>query len=484
MLVSPQFIDEEMQMFDALLRADLSSFIQKTFATVDPGTPYLHNWHVDLIAEYLTACTNRDITRLIVNIPPRYMKSISVSVAWPAWVIGHNPSAKFLASSYSEKLSLKHSVDTRLMIQSPTYRRVFPNVQLVKDQNEKSKFVTTARGHRIATSTGGTATGEGGDFLIVDDPHNPKQAESQVERENTLEWFDQTFYSRLNDKKRGVIVVVMQRLHQKDLTGHLLEQGGWEHLKIPAIAERKQVYNFGKVSRIRPPGDILHKEREAEPEMFKNKRVLGSYGFAGQYQQEPVPAEGGLIQKAWVRYFKIPPIKPTRIVQSWDTAYKATELNDPSVCTTWAETDKGYYLLDLWRDRAEYPRLKAAVQSQAARWRPHAVLIEDRASGQSLIQDLKATTRLPIIPISPEKDKLTRMSAQSAKFEAGQVHVQETAAWLQEFERELFTFPLSEHDDQIDSVSQFLNWAASSSFAYGYEAVEGGGGSFKQGGIW
>lgn len=472
------------RVFDALMRERLSSFIQRSFLTVDPGATYLHNWHIDLIAEYLEACTNRDIKRLIINIPPRYMKSIAVSVAWPAWVLGKQPSAKFLASSYSDKLSLKHSVDCRLVVQSRWYRRAFPGVQLVKDQNEKSKFVTTARGHRIATSTGGTATGEGGDFLIVDDPHDPRRAESTVEREKTLEWFDQTFYSRLNDKKNGVIVVVMQRLHEKDLSGHLLAQGGWEHLKVPAVAESKTIIDFGSISKVREPGDILHPAREGTAEIEKTKKALGTYGFAGQYQQEPVPAEGGMIKKPWVSRYRTPPANPIRIVQSWDTAYKPGQLNDPSVCTTWAETKLAYYLLDVWRDRVEYPRLKSTVKSLAEKWNPSAVLIEDKASGQSLIQELRETTRLPVVAIEPEGDKLTRMSAQSAKFEAGKVIIPESAPWLPDYERELFTFPLAEHDDQVDSTSQFLGWVANNQQSYAYSPVKGGGSSFKRKGAW
>ncbi|EGG93506.1 phage uncharacterized protein [gamma proteobacterium IMCC1989] len=470
--------------FDALMRSRLSSFIQRSFLTVDPGAQYLHNWHVDLIAEYLTACTNRDIKRLIINIPPRYLKSIAVTVAWPAWVLGNNPSAKFLASSYSDKLSLKHSVDCRLLVQSPWYQRAFPDVHLVKDQNEKSKFVTTERGHRIATSTGGTATGEGGDFLIVDDPHNPRQAESQTERENALDWFDQTFYSRLNDKKNGVIVVVMQRLHEKDLSGHLLAQGDWEHLKIPAIAEKKTIIDFGSIQKTREVGDILHPEREGTEEIEKTKKALGTYGYAGQYQQNPVPAEGGMIKKPWVKRYRVPPANPIRIVQSWDTANKAKEINDPSVCTTWAETKLAYYLLDTWKDRVKYPELKSTAKSLAKKWNPSAVLIEDKASGQQLIQELQADTKIPVIAIEPEGDKITRMSAQSAKVEAGLVFLPDSAAWLPDYERELFMFPLAEHDDQVDSTSQFLKWATNNQQSFGYSPVEGGGNDFKREGAW
>ena len=404
-------------------------------------------------------------------------------MAWPAWVIGHEPSSKFLCASYSEKLSLKHSVDCRLVLQSPWYQQLFPQVKLTGDQNEKSKFVTTCRGHRIATSTGGTATGEGGDFLIVDDPHNPKQAQSSVERENALAWFDQTFYSRLNDKQRGVIVIIMQRLHEKDLTGHLLAQGGWEHLKIPAIAEEKTIIDFGRIQRIRDKDELLHPEREGTAELTKTQLALGSYGFAGQYQQNPVPAEGGMIKVHWLKRYTHRPTDFTRIVQSWDTAYKPKQVNDPSVCTTWGERANGYYLLDVWRDHVDYPTLKAQAMRLYQQWQPGAILIEDKASGQSLIQELHARTRLPVIAIAPEGDKLTRLSAQSAQIEAGRVWLPQQAPWLADFERELLTFPLSAHDDQVDSTSQFLNWISRDCHQYDYETVEAGS-DFAAGGAW
>jgi predicted phage terminase large subunit-like protein len=475
---------DDVRAFDALMREDLASFVVKTFHTVDPGAPYLHNWHIDLIAEYLTACYNRDITRLVINIPPRYMKSITATVAFPAWLLGKDPAEKIIAASYSGRLSVKHSIDTRLVVNSPWYKRAFPGTALVSDQNEKSKFMTTARGHRIATSVGGTATGEGGDFLIVDDPHNPKMAASEVERQTALDWFDQTFYSRLNDKKKGVIILVMQRLHEKDLAGHVLESGEYEHLKIPAIAERKTIIDFGSVKITREPGDLLHKDREGPAEMERTKKGLGSYGFAGQYQQNPVPAEGGMIKHAWIKRYKTAPKNPTRIIQSWDTAYKTGQINDPSVCTTWAETATGWYLLHVWRDRVDYPRLKSTVKSLFMQYSPAAVLVEDKASGQSLIQEIRATTRIPVIPIHPETDKVTRMSSQSAQIESGQVYFPESAPWLADLETELFRFPLTDHDDQVDSISQFLKYASGGANQYAYTPVKKGTTGFNRKGAW
>ncbi|QDV34922.1 phage terminase large subunit [Tautonia plasticadhaerens] len=457
-MTSTQNKVSDQKAFDALLRTRLAAFTRKAFATVDPGASYKHNWHIDLIAEYLEACTRREIKRLIINIPPRYMKSISVTVAWPAWLLGHNPSERILAASYAEVLSLKHSVDTRLILQSEWYKRVFPGVHLTGDQNEKRKFVTTARGHRFATSVGGSAIGEGGNFLIVDDPLNAAQALSDADRETANTWFDQGFCTRLDDKENGVIVVVMQRLHADDLSGHLLAKGGWENLCIPAIAETRTVIDFGRVKVVREEGDLLHPERESAAAVEAQKNIMGSYAFAGQYQQRPAPAEGGIFKAGWFKRHERPQDSYLQIVQSWDTASKAAELNDPSCCTTWGIRPDGYDLLHVLVKRLEYPQLKARVAEHAETWGANAVLIEDKSSGQQVLQDLRHSTQLPLLAINPEKDKETRASAVSALVEAGKVSLPTHAAWLTDYEMELMTFPNAPHDDQVDSTTQFLNW--------------------------
>lgn len=444
--------------FSALLRQHLAPFIRKSFATVDPGAEYRHNWHIDLIAEYLEACTRREIKRLIINIPPRYMKSICTTVAWPAWLLGKNPSEQIVAASYAEMLALKHSVDCRLVIQSDWYRQAFPSVQLTGDQNEKRKFVTTARGHRFATSVGGTATGEGGRILIVDDPLSALQAASEVMRKAANDWFDQTFSSRLNDKENGVIVVVMQRLHEEDLTGHLLKKGGWEHLCIPAVAETRTVIDFGRVKLTREPGDVLHPERESAEAIGRQKIAMGSIGYAGQYQQRPTPAEGGVFKLHWLGRYDKPRETYRRITQSWDTAYKKGQENDPSCCLTWGEHDEGHDLLHALVARMEYPELKATLKRHAEAWSPDAVLIEDKASGQSLLQDARKESKLPVIAMKPLADKLTRAMAVSAMVEAGRVRLPRHAAWLTDFESEMMHFPNGAHDDQVDALSQYLAW--------------------------
>jgi predicted phage terminase large subunit-like protein len=349
-------------------------------------------------------------------------------------------------------------MDCRLVMQSDWYRRIFPGLQLTGDQNEKRKFVTTARGHRFATSVGASVIGEGGRFLIVDDPLNAQQALSDTQREAANTWFDQGFSTRLDDKENGVIVVVMQRLHADDLSGHLLAKGGWEHLCIPGIAEVRTVVDFGRVKVIREPGDVLHPARESRQAIERQKTEMGSYAFAGQYQQRPAPADGGIFKAGWFRRYEKPLEAYEQIVQSWDTASKPGQLNDPSCCLTFGVRKDGFDLLQAVVRRLEYPDLKALVLKQAVDWNPNAILIEDKSSGQAILQDLRRETKLPLIGINPEKDKITRASAVSAMVEAGKLALPTQAPWLTDFEMELMTFPNAPHDDQVDGLSQFLNW--------------------------
>ncbi|MBV8938850.1 MAG: phage terminase large subunit [Alphaproteobacteria bacterium] len=443
--------------YHRLLRQDFASFIAKAFATICPGTGFVPGWHIELLAEYLEAARKGQITRLIVNLPPRSLKSVCVSVAWPAWILGHDPAARILAASYSANLALKHSLDCRQIVQSEWYRQVFPATRLSREQNEKHKFMTTRFGFRLATSVGGTLTGEGGGFLLMDDPLNPAQAASTVERERANAWFDHTFASRLDDKRTGVMVLVMQRLHAADLTAHLMEKGGWDCVRLPAIAPEAAIHDFGRVCVLREAGEPLHAAREDVMLLERARKELGSHAFAAQYQQEPVPRDGGLFKPWWLMRFDAPPASAT-IVQSWDTAIKSGEQHDASCCLTFAESQGGCYLLDALTLRAEYPQLKRAVLAQAERFAPQAILIEDKASGQQLLQDLRCETPLPLIAVLPRGDKFTRAAAASAQVEAGRLKLPKAALWLAEFEHELLAFPNGAHDDQVDALSQYFEW--------------------------
>ncbi|MDE3059736.1 MAG: phage terminase large subunit [Pseudomonadota bacterium] len=448
--------------FDHLLTHDLPTFIGKTIATTDPGTTYLPNWHIDLIAEYLQAIESGEITRLIINMPPRSLKSVSVSVAWPAWLLGHDPARRILAASYSSALALKHSIDCRAVLASSWYRRVFPDMLLARDQNEKSKFMTTRRGYRMAVSVGGGVTGEGGNFLIIDDPLSPAQAMSASSRNQVNDWFDHSFVSRIDDKQRGAIVLVMQRLHLQDLAGYLLAKGGWQHLSLPAVAPMPHHHDFGRVHKFREADELLHPMREDEELIERAKIELGSAAFSAQYQQQPLPEEGAMVRAWWIRRYEAPPLPADRRVQSWDTAIKSGMQHDASACLTFAESEGHCHLLDVQLLRCEYPDLKRAFYALAERWQPQAILIEDRASGQQLLQDVRRESHLPVIPIQPRGDKITRFAAVSAMIEAGKLLLPAQAPWLSDFESELFAFPSGAHDDQVDALAQYLDWLRSS----------------------
>lgn len=329
----------------------------------------------------------------------------------------------------------------------------------------RTEAVTTRGGGRVALSVGGSITGRGADFIIIDDPLKAEDGASETERARVIRWYDGTLSTRLNDKERGVIVLVMQRLHQEDLAGFVLEHGGWHELSLPAIAVVDQEVPVGPDELYyRTIGSILHPERESRETLERIKAEIGSLQFSAQYQQSPVPPEGNLIRRGWLKTYDTAPSRGSgvRIVQSWDIATTTDERNDWSVCTTWAIKKKDFYLLDVWRSRVEFPALRRKVIDHAVSHQAQTVLIEKAGPGLQLVQDLRddATPGFPRpIGRKPEGDKLVRMEAQTPRIEAGHVLLPKEAPWLAEFLEELLAFPRGRHDDQVDSLSQFLKWA-------------------------
>lgn len=448
------------RLLQALLRDDFRAFLHKVFLTLAPGQTYIHTWHVEAITHQLERVRRGEIKRLIINMPPRSLKSIAASVAFPAFVLGLDPSHRIICVSYSGDLAKKYSNDFRAVLESPWYRSTFPTTRIGPFKNTETEIELTARGFRMATSVGGTLTGRGGDIIIIDDPLKPDDALSETKRTGANQWFTNTLLSRLDDKRTGAIVVVMQRVHMDDLTGFLTEQSDeWEILSLPAIAPFDEAIPlWGGKTHLRKLGDALSPEREPLDVLDSLKLQLGSDAFSAQYQQMPAPPGGAMVKRHWVqRYRDLPPQSERRLVmQSWDTANKGGPENDWSVCSTWVlASGKRYYLVDVWRGRVDYPALKAKVQQLAKTWKARRILVEDAGAGMMLVQELKAKVS-GIIAVRPEGDKATRMAAASAKFEAGQAFLPERAPWLADLEAELFVFPGSRHDDQCDSISQAL----------------------------
>lgn len=452
----------ERDILNAVLREDFSSFIAKTFATVDGSQRFLPNWHIDLMAHHLEMASRRETKRLLITLPPRNLKSICASVAFPAWLLGKDPGARIICASYSGDLAGKHARDSRAVMETEWYRRAFPKTRLNRKKSAEADFETTAKGYRFSTSVGGTLTGRGGNFVIIDDPIKPGDALSETKRASVKQWFDGTLYSRLDDKRNDVIILIMQRVHTDDLVAHVLEKEDWTHLNLPAIAETREYHDLGEgTSFVREPGDVLHREREPLHVLEQVKASLGTFYFNAQYQQTPAPECGNLIKWEWFRtYEDLPPERAANdeVVQSWDTAMTAHDGSDWSACSTWAIRGEDYYLIDMYRDRLDFPTLKRKIESLRREFSATSVLIEDKGSGTGLIQQLRCEDKVRPISIQPSGSKADRIAAQSTQIEAGRVFLPQKAAWLDEFRLEMLAFPHGKHDDQVDSVSQFLTW--------------------------
>ena len=368
--------------------------------------------------------------------------------------------------SYAQDLADKHARDCLSVVSSDWCQKLFPMMRLSEQRRAISEFTATLNGSRIATSVGGVVTGLGADTIVIDDPLKPEEALSETRRKAANEWVGHTLRSRLNNQRSGVIILVMQRLHEDDLVGYVQQQSGeqWEVLSFPAVAEEQQTYSWktplGRFQHSRAVGDVLHPERKSFEQLEVLRRALGEYHYSAQFQQNPAPLGGGLVKEEWFRRYRPSdlPEKWDRVLQSWDCANKPTQMADYSVCTTWGLKNNRKYLMHVWRKQVDYPGLKRAVQEQCNLYQPNVILIEDRASGTQLIQELREAGVSAVTSYKSNLDKIMRLSAQTGEIENGLVYLPEEAHWLAEYLHELKTFPKARYDDQVNSTSQALEW--------------------------
>ena len=406
------------------------------------------------------------IKRLIINVPPRHMKSISVAVALPAWTWATQPHKKFLYASYASSLSIRDSVKCRRLIDSPWYKAHFGDkFKLTDDQNQKQRFENDQTGFRIATSVGGALTGDGGDIICIDDPHNSVEADSSAVREGVLDWWDQAMQTRLNDPQTGAFVIIMQRLHEQDLTGHILanELGNeWDHLCLPARYEighpTPNRSSLGFTDPRTKEGELLWPDRMDEKTLSNLERSLGSYAAAGQLQQRPSPKGGGILKASWWVPWESEELpEVTYVIQSWDTAFETKESSSYSARTTWGVFKKDGYdcliVLEAWWDKVSYPELRKLAQEAYNDWEPDAVLIEKKASGQSLLQDLRMAG-VPVLAYSPDRDKEARAHAASALLEDGRIYYPSKRKWAKDLISIAAAFPAHPNDDVVDTMTQ------------------------------
>jgi predicted phage terminase large subunit-like protein len=465
----------------------LHEFVRQAWHVVEPFTPFVPGWHIDAICDHLEAISLGVIRNLLINVPPRHMKSLLVSVFWPAWEWTRWPERRWLYSSYSSYLSIRDSVRCRRLIESAWYQRLFSHrFSLTTDQNTKSRFDNDRSGYRLSTSVGGSVTGEGGDRIVCDDPHNVADVASDAVRKTATDWWDMAMSTRVNDPKTSAMVIVMQRCHQRDLSGHLLEKGGFEHLCLPAEYEGAgRATSSGFCDPRRQPGELLWPERFGPPEIAALKISLGSYAAAGQLQQRPSPAGGGIFKRHWFRFFQprganLPPVivrmpdgsvqlivaieAPHQVdeqIQSWDCAFKDLDTSDYVVGQAWGRKGAFFLLGHQIRARMDCPATVSAIREMTQRW-PYtgAKLIEDKANGSAVISMLQH--EIPgILPVNPGGGKVARAQAISPLVEAGNVYLPhpDYAPWVNDFIEECVQFPNGAHDDQVDAMTQaLLRW--------------------------
>lgn len=436
-------------------RLSLRDFVRGSWAIVEPARAFVPAWHIDAIAEHLEAVDAGQIKRLLINIPPRYGKSTLVSVLWPVWSWTERPHTRWVFCSYASGLSLKHSRDRRLIIESDWFRdRWGTRVRMAEDQNQKAEFQNTARGHMIATSVGGTITGKGCTRLVIDDLLNPENAESKAERERGVDFYRSTLSTRLDDDS-AAIVAIEQRTHRSDLSGSVLKDGEWTHLKLPAIAEKSEKIIFPISGRVveREAGDLLWPDRHNVAALERQKVVMGSRAFNAQFQQAPVSEEGAMFKRSWWQYYRELP-KVRRRAWCWDTAVKTNDHNDFTVGMLIAECATGFYVEKMVKARMEYPDLKRTVQIEQDARRADVIVVEDKSSGQQIIQDLRRNTSLPVVAFDGGgKDKILRAALASPKVEAGKVFLPEATPWVADFVETMAAFPDVEHDDDVDAFT-------------------------------
>lgn len=469
----------------------LHEYIPDAWPVLEPTTVYVPNWHIDATAEHLEAVTNGIIRNLIINIPPRHMKSLLVCVFWMTWSWTIDPSLRWLFSSYSDKLSMRDSLKCRTLIRSNWYQSNWGSVfTLLPDQNQKTRFENDKTGLRLATSVGGMATGEGGDIIVADDAHKVDQVESDKVRKGVLNWWDKTMATRLNDPKTGAKVIIMQRLHENDLTGHVMERmekeegaDQYETLILPAEWDGQRRYTvIGFEDPRTEPKELLYPQRFDKEVLSSLKSSLGEYGASGQLQQSPAPVGGGIFKRhSWKFWYPASMPVPMPITtkledgglvvheqrplpvldehaQSWDMSFKDNPENDFVCGQVWGKYRALFFLLFQLKRRMDLPQTIAALSAVSTSW-PQATLklVEDKANGPAVIQTLRSSVP-GLVAFSPVGDKESRARAVSPFTESGNVYLPHPTVypWVNELINTAAKFPKVSYDDEIDAMTQML----------------------------
>lgn len=451
---------------------DLGLFAQAAWDVLEPETELKWNWHHDYICEHLQAAQLGQIRRLIINIAPRSTKSLLASVCFPDWIWCKEPATRFLFGSHADTLATKHSVLRRNLVESAWYQRGFGDrFRLASDVNTKSQFANNKTGKMVATGILGSVHGDGGDYIIIDDPHDPKKAASEPERESAIENFDLSWSSRLNDKKTGRIIIIMQRLHELDLTGHVLAKNlGYVHLKIPSIAEERQTLFFPLSGRKvhREAGDLMHPARDGQKELDQAKLDMGPYGFSGQHQQSPTPASGGIFTTDMFDFVELPEKFDYKFMMA-DTAYNEKKENDFTVFTAFGVVKGELYILDVYRKQIQSANLEDDVTPFIRRFsdygfrgcyiepKGHGIYMNQAMPRKGIMIPSESTRK--IFFEDRKFNKVERANNAAPHLANRKVHFNKNLTNKENLLAELLGFPKARWDDFTDTVIDGVKFA-------------------------
>lgn len=447
----------------AAVKTDLKTFIVHVMATAFKDINFMDNDHIDAVAYCLTQAFQGKQRRLLINMPPRQLKSLLVSVTLPAFILGNDPAAQIICISYSEELAKYLSRQFMRIVEMPWFKQLFPEFHLKKFS--ETECSTTQGGFRFATSIGGSLTGRGADFIIIDDPIKADDVRSEKSLALVNEWFRNTVSSRLDDKAFGVLIIVMQRLHIMDLSGYVLADGTFHVLSLPAIAVRGESIPIGNGRYFnRRQGDALHPERESLEVLDGIRRQMGSYNFMAQYQQSPETPEGGMFKQKWFRPYDGPSIdlRAVKLFLTIDTARSTAETADYTAIAFVAMTRFGYVVVHAERWHLEYEALKDKIVGYLRKYdRDLCLLVEYADVGISLYQHFQKI-RHNVFFYPPREGKLVKAAQAVPVFESGRVWILNRDGrndWVKPFIDEFVMFPYGRHDDWVDSLTQLLVWA-------------------------
>lgn len=442
------------------------TFLRRAWEIIEPANKLIDAWYVEYLCEYLELVSRGVIRKLIINMPPRYGKSNIVTILWPVWTWTQKPFLRWIFCSYAGGLAVKHSLARRRVIESDWFQDNWGGLVAIQDdQNQKHEYENTARGHMIATSVGGTLTGKGGDIIVEDDMLKPDEAESEAMRYHMTVMHKNVLSSRLDNPKIGIRVVVEQRTHVEDLTGTILKhEQGWTHVVLPLIAEKETTIEFplSKKTIVRKEGELLNEARHGLVEVDDLKRTMGTRTFVAQAQQNPTSEIGNILKRQWWKYYSIVPSGFNVSVSSWDMSFKETEDGSYVVGQLWGKKGADYYLLAQKRERCDFAEALQMVVLMAQQ-HPLATghLIEDKANGPAIISALQRKIS-GLIPVPPIGSKIARAQAVAPIIQGGNVFLPDPDKnpWVADFIEECAAFKGTggEINDQVDAMSQALNW--------------------------